>query len=95
MAQAEKRPLRPLNSGKRISTVDQALEAMGGEDRVATWLQVHPHEMDDMRRRGKVERGWFAHFYVTLTALGHTPEPKLFGLKGWRDLTMPGVRRVL
>ena len=80
---------------QRITTVDQALEAMGGDDRVATWLHVPPSEIDGMRRRGHVDRGLFAHFYLTLTALGHTPAPKLFGLKSWRAVTMPGVRRAL
>jgi hypothetical protein len=89
MAKARKQ--RP----QRITTVDQALEALGGADRVATWLHVHPHEIEDMRRRGQVDRGFFAHFHLTLTALGHTPAPKLFGLKSWRAVTMPGVRRAL
>ena len=68
---------------------------MGGADRVATWLHVPSSEIDGMRRRGHVDRGWFAHFYVTLTALGHAPAPKLFGLKSWRAVTMQGVRRAL
>ena len=68
---------------------------MGGADRVATWLHVPSSEIDGMRRRGHVDRGWFAHFYVTLTALGHAPAPKLFELKSWRAVTMPGVRRAL
>jgi hypothetical protein len=42
-----------------------------------------------------VDRGFFAHFHLTLTALGHTPAPKLYGLKSWRAVTMPGVRRAL
>jgi hypothetical protein len=48
-----------------------------------------------MRRAGCVDRGFFAHFHLTLTALGHTPAPKLYGLKSWRAVTMPGVRRAL
>jgi hypothetical protein len=80
---------------QRITTVDQALEAMGGDDRVAKWLRVHPSEIDRMRRAGCVDRGFFAHFHLMLTALGHTPAPKLYGLKSWRAVTMPGVRRAL
>ena len=80
---------------QRIATVDQALAAMGGDDRVAKWLRIHPSELDRMRCFGSVDRGFFAHFYVTLTALGHTPTPRLFGLKSWRAVTMPGVRRAL
>ena len=94
MAQAEKRLPRTRVSCKRISTVDQALKAMGGEDRVATWLHVHPHEIDDMRRRGHVDRGFFAHFLVSLRALGYEPAPRLFGLKGWRTVIMPGMRNL-
>jgi hypothetical protein len=48
-----------------------------------------------MRCFGSVDRGCFAHFYVTLTALGHSPAPRLFGLRSWRSITMPGVRRAL
>ena len=44
---------------------------------------------------GSVDRGCFAHFYVTLTALGHSPAPRLFGLRSWCSITMPGVRRAL
>jgi hypothetical protein len=48
-----------------------------------------------MRCFGSVDRGFFAHFYFTLTALGHTPAPRLFGLRSWRSVTMPGVRRAV
>ena len=76
-------------------TTHRGRAPLGGADRVATWLHVHPHEIEDMRRRGQVDRGFFAHFHLTQTALGHTPAPKLFGLKSWRAVTMPGVRRAL
>jgi hypothetical protein len=48
-----------------------------------------------MRHFGSVDRGFFAHFHLTQTALGHTPVPGLFGLKSWRAVPMPGVRRAL
>jgi hypothetical protein len=44
-----------------------------------------------MRHFGSVDRGFFAHFHLTLTALGHTPAPTLYGLKSWRSITMPGA----
>ena len=30
---------------QRIATVDQAVAAMGGDDRVAKWLRIHPSEL--------------------------------------------------
>jgi hypothetical protein len=81
-----------VSNKRRISTVDQAIEAMGGDDRVAKWLGTHKWEIDEMRQHGYVERGCFAHFYITLTARGYTPMPKLFGLRSWCQVTMPGAR---
>jgi hypothetical protein len=68
---------------------------MGGDDRVAKWLRIHPNELHRMRHFGSVDREFFAHFYVTPTALGHTPASRLFGLRSWRTVTMRGVRRAL
>jgi hypothetical protein len=65
----------------RITTVDQALEAMGGDDRVATWLHVRSSEIDGMRHRGHVDRGWFAHFYVTLRRSATRRRPSCLGLR--------------
>jgi hypothetical protein len=93
MAKAEKRLPRARVKNKRISTVDQAIEAMGGDDRVAKWLDVDKSYLDGMRRCG-IARGYFAHFFFSLTALGYTPTPKLFGLKSWRTVTMPRDRSI-
>jgi hypothetical protein len=77
---------------RTIRTVDEAIELLGGDARVAKWLRIDPSELDRMRHFGCVDRGFFAHFHLTLTALGHTPAPQLFGVKSWRIVIMPDLR---
>jgi hypothetical protein len=75
---------------QRIATVDQALAALGGDDRVAKWLRVDPHMIEEMRRHGYVHRDWCLHFLLSLQARGYDPQPSLFGLKSWRSIKMRG-----
>jgi hypothetical protein len=42
--------------------------------------RCHPLEIEAMRRRGLVDRGWFAHFFISLRSAGYEPAPRLFGL---------------
>jgi hypothetical protein len=80
-----------------IGTVAEAVAVMGGDATVARHLGVHRSELTRMRRAGIVDRGFFAQFFMTLTALGYSPRPELFGLQSWRTVVLPGgkpARRV-
>lgn len=73
-----------------IGTVAEAVAVMGGDAKVARHLGVHRSELTRMRRAGAVDRGFFAQFFMTLTALGYAPRPELFGLQSWRTVVLPG-----
>ena len=93
-AQKMRKKALPLNE---IGTVAEAVAVMGGDVKVARHLGVHRSELTRMRRAGVVDRGFFAQFFMTLTALGYSPRPELFGLQSWRTVVLPGgkpARRV-
>ena len=78
-------------SGKRIETVDQAVQVLGGEDVVSKWLMVSKDDLGRMRRDCNVLPGYALQFFLSLTALGHKPTPALFGVRTWKLFTAPSV----
>jgi hypothetical protein len=76
----------------QVTTADQALAILGDDLRIAKWLRIDRSEVQRMRLAGIVDRGFFAHFFITLTASGYEPRPSLFGLKTWKTITMPGLK---
>jgi len=72
-----------------IDTIDEAVRVLGGDTKVARWLETTQNNVANMKARGYVSRSYLLHFYMTLQDRGYTPRPGVFGLETFGRLIMP------
>src|SRR5262249_11541773 len=84
--------------GMVIETAAQAIDALGGNAKVAEWLSVkigkpaEPNTISGWRKRG-ISRNFAIHFFVELVEKrGHKLMPGVFGLESWDMVLMPDKR---
>lgn len=73
---------------ERIETLAEAIEFLGGNSRVAAWLDTTERHVATMKHRGRVPRGYLLHFYLTLQTWGADPAPAVFGLETFDHIVM-------
>lgn len=78
---------------KRIETFAEALEFLGTPADIAKWLQISENHVGTMKSRGRAPRGFILHFYLTLRERGVDPAPAVFGLKSFKSIIMPQLKR--
>lgn len=64
----------------RISTVDDVVEALGGDTQVAAWLSISQPAVANWKIRGEIPGGWHLRIYARLLADGFDCDPAVFGL---------------
>lgn len=75
-----------------IETAAQAIDALGGNAKVAAWLGTEPHTVSGWRRRG-ISRNHAMHFFAELAEKrGYSLRPGVFGLESWDMVLMPDKR---
>lgn len=74
-----------------ICTASEAVAVLGGARKVAAWLRIPRAEVDRMVSIAEIDRGYFGHFFLTLSRRGYTTESTVFGLPTWGPLLMPTV----
>lgn len=81
------------NSMQTISDMRSAVDFLGGDAAVASWLNTSVGNVVMMKSRGYVARGFHLHFYLTLRERGALVTPRLFDLETFDHLIMPKLRR--
>lgn len=72
-----------------IEEAADAIDALGGNAKVAAWLGVEPHTVSGWRKRG-ISRNHAMHFFAELSEKrGYSLQPEVFGLKSWNMVLMP------
>jgi hypothetical protein len=75
-----------------IETAAQAIDLLGGNSKVAEWLDTEPHTVSGWRKRG-ISRNQAMHFFAELVERrGYSLSPKVFGLPDWNMVLMPDKR---
>lgn len=75
-----------------IESASQAIDALGGNAKVAEWLDTGPNVVSGWRKRG-ISRNHAMHFFAELVEKrGHSLHPKVFGLDSWNMVLMPDRR---
>ena len=87
--------------GKVVQEPGEAIDILGGNTKVAKWLQVEtgtpdmprPNTVATWRERG-ISRNFAVHFYAELVERrGLRLAPQVFGLDSWDHVLMPDKRR--
>lgn len=81
-----------------IETAAQAIDVLGGNAKVAEWLDVEvgremaPNTISGWRKRG-ISRNFAMHFFAELVEKrGYSLSPGVFGLDSWDMVLMPDKR---
>lgn len=75
-----------------IETAAQAIDALGGNAKVAAWLGTKPNTVSGWRERG-ISRNHAMHFFAELAERrGYSLSPGVFGLNSWDMVLMPDKR---
>ena len=69
-----------------LRTVDEVVEAFGGDAVVAEWLNIQRTAVVNWRMRGFIPPGHHLRIYLEAQAMGCRIDPKLLGLHGWVPL---------
>ena len=73
-----------MNSMKRdtLRTVDDVIDAFGGNTVVADWLGIGTSAVCNWRERQSIPPGWHLRFYLEAEARGLRIDLNLFGMEG-------------
>lgn len=63
-----------------IRTVDDLVEALGGDTAVAEWLCITQGAVANWKQRGEIPGGWHMRLYARLLAEGQDVDLAVFGL---------------
>lgn len=75
-----------------IKDARQAIDTLGGNARVAEWLDVAPSLVSGWRSRG-ISRNFAMHFFAELVEKrGCELRPDVFGISDWNMVLMPDKR---
>jgi len=66
---------------KRIETVAQLVDALGGTTAVANWLDVVPSTISNWKEHGQIPPGWHLQLYLECQRRELCVAPGLFGIK--------------
>ena len=70
-----------------LRTVDDVIDAFGGNTVVAEWLGIGAGEVCNWRERRSIPPGWHLRFYLEAQSLGYRTDPRLFGTDMWPPLS--------
>jgi hypothetical protein len=65
---------------RTIRTVDDVVDALGGDTEIARWLKITPAGVNHWKTRGEIPGGWHLRVYVRLLDEGFDCDPVVFGL---------------
>lgn len=63
-----------------IRTVDEVVDALGGDTEIARWLKITPAGVNHWKTRKEIPGGWHMRVYVRLLDEGFDCDPTVFGL---------------
>lgn len=66
-----------------LKTVDEVIDAFGGNTVLAEWLGIGDTAVSNWRERKSIPSGWHLRLYLEAEARGWFIDPKLFGLEEW------------
>lgn len=65
---------------QQIGTVEEVVDALGGDTQVAAWLGISQPAVAQWKIRGEIPGGWHMRIYIRLLSMGLDCDPKVFGL---------------
>jgi len=65
---------------KPIRTVDDVVDALGGDTKIAAWLKITPAGVNHWKTRKEIPGGWHMRVYARLLDCGFDCDPVVFGL---------------
>jgi hypothetical protein len=63
-----------------ISTIDELVDALGGDTAVARWLNLSQPAVANWKVRGEVPAGWHLRIFARLKQERRMVDPVIFGL---------------
>lgn len=66
-----------------IRTVDDLIDAFGGNSILAEWLGIGDTAVSNWRDRKSIPSGWHLRLYLEAEARGLSIDPRLFGMDDW------------
>lgn len=66
-----------------LKTVDELIDAFGGNSVLADWLGIGDTAVSNWRDRKSIPSGWHLRLYLEAESRGLSIDPKLFGLEAW------------
>jgi hypothetical protein len=63
-----------------IRTVDDVVRALGGDTKVAEWLEITQGGVNHWKTRKEIPGGWHMRIYAKLLSQGIDCDPVVFGL---------------
>jgi hypothetical protein len=63
-----------------LSTIDDLIEALGGDTSVADWLGISQPAVANWKARKEIPPGWHLRILARLKAERMTADPSIFGL---------------
>jgi hypothetical protein len=65
---------------RNIRTIDDVVDALGGDTEVARWLNITPAGVNHWKSREEIPGNWKLRVYVRLLDEGFDCDPVVFGL---------------
>lgn len=65
---------------RTIRTVDDVVDALGGDTVIARWLKITPAGVNHWKTRQEIPGGWHMRVYARLLERGFECDPTVFGL---------------
>lgn len=65
---------------QQIETVEEVVDALGGDTKVADWLGISQPAVAAWKSRESIPGGWHLRIYARLLTMGLECDPKVFGL---------------
>lgn len=66
-----------------LQTVDEVIDAFGGNSVLASWLGIGDSAVSNWRDRQSIPPGWHLRLYLEAQSRGIEINPKLFGMDDW------------
>lgn len=73
-----------------INSIDELVNALGGDTKVARWLGISQPAVAAWKARNHIPPGWHMRLLADLTKRGMTVNPEVFGLS--EDILAPLAR---